>query len=117
MLQQSIKVSLIAVGVEQLRFIYLLLTRCCPLPILPATRRHTPVTLGTPILQEMLFSFYFKGTRSILIKIRATCSYRNIWHSLVLAAKDALKAANDAFGGLIRNIHSLDTRDPIRSPG
>jgi hypothetical protein len=33
MLQQSIKVSLIAVSVEQL--MYLLPTRCCLLPILP----------------------------------------------------------------------------------
>ena len=35
MLQQSIKVSLIAASVEQL--IYLFFTRCCLLPILPIT--------------------------------------------------------------------------------
>jgi hypothetical protein len=44
MLQQSIKVSLIAVSVEQL--IYLLLTRCCVLPHLPITLQRHPCPLG-----------------------------------------------------------------------
>ena len=45
MLQQSIKVSLIAVSVEQL--IYLFLTRCCLLPILPITLQRHPCPLGS----------------------------------------------------------------------
>jgi hypothetical protein len=44
MLQQSIKVSLIAVSVEEL--IYLLITRCCLLPILPTTLQRHPCPLG-----------------------------------------------------------------------
>ena len=44
MLQQSIKVSLIAASVEQL--IYLFLTRCCQLPILPITLQRQPCPFG-----------------------------------------------------------------------
>jgi hypothetical protein len=43
MFQQSIKVSLIAVTVEQL--IYLLITRFCVLPFLPITLQRHPVHL------------------------------------------------------------------------
>jgi hypothetical protein len=45
MFQQSIKVSLIAVSVEQL--IYLLLTRCCVLSFLPITLQRHPCPLGS----------------------------------------------------------------------
>jgi hypothetical protein len=43
MFQESIKVSLIAVSVEQL--IYLLITRCCFMSFLPILFRDTPVHL------------------------------------------------------------------------
>ena len=42
--RQSIKVSLIAVSLEQL--IYLFLTRCCLLPIPPRTLQRHPCPLG-----------------------------------------------------------------------
>ena len=44
MLHESIKVSLIAISVEQL--IYLFLTRCCLVPILPKTLQRHPCPLG-----------------------------------------------------------------------
>ena len=44
MLQQSIKLSLIASSVEQ--WVYLFLTRCCLLPIMPITLQRHPCPLG-----------------------------------------------------------------------
>jgi hypothetical protein len=63
-LQPSIRVSLIAVSLEQL--IYLFLTRCCLLPIPSRTLQRHPCPLGRPVQNEIFhfFPHFFLETRA-----------------------------------------------------
>ncbi len=94
MFQQSIKVSLIAVSVEQL--IYLLITRCCVLPFLVITLQWHPCPLGrqnilTIFVQKKMLvhreeSNYCSVLRITRVSSGHSCNsqmYRNLSDSLL----------------------------------
>jgi hypothetical protein len=72
MFQQSIKVSLITVSLEQ--FIYLFLTRCCLLPIPPRTLQSHPCSLEQRQLRRDCHRVKKRFLSLFFIKRPSSCS-------------------------------------------